>query len=41
MKTIHMIKKLRKDITNFKKLSIKTWSPKVGATVRFKIENDR
>lgn len=27
------------DITNFKKLSIKTWSPKVGATVRFKIEN--
>ncbi|QNM86719.1 hypothetical protein H9W90_06275 [Polaribacter pectinis] len=27
------------DVTNYKTMSIKTWSPKSGATVRFKIEN--
>ena len=27
------------DLTNFSKLSVKTWSPKAGATVRLKIEN--
>ena len=27
------------DLTNYSKLSVKTWSPKSGATVRLKIEN--
>ena len=27
------------DVVNFNKMTIKTWSPKSGATVRFKIEN--
>ncbi|MCH3882010.1 MULTISPECIES: hypothetical protein [Tenacibaculum] len=27
------------DVVNFNKISVKTWSPKAGATVRFKIEN--